>query len=31
MIWVTLILSMIAGYLVFWSGVVSLIGFAGWR
>lgn len=31
MIWVTLVLSMIAGYLVFWSGVVSLIGFGGWK
>ena len=31
MIWVTLVLSLIAGYLVFWAGVISLIGFAGWK
>ena len=31
MIWVTLVLSMIAGYLVFWAGVISLIGFGGWK
>ena len=31
MIWVTIVLSMIAGYLVFWAGVISLIGFAGWK
>ncbi len=31
MIWLTLVLSAIAGYLVFWAGVVSLIGFGGWR
>jgi len=31
MIWVTFALSMIAGYLVFWAGVISLIGFAGWK
>ena len=31
MIWVTVILSMIAGYMLFWSGVISLIGFAAWR
>lgn len=31
MIWVTIILSMIAAYTVFWAGVVSLIGFAGWK
>ncbi len=31
MIWLTIVLSMIAGYMVFWSGVISLIGFASWR
>ena len=31
MIWVTIVLSMIAAYLVFWAGVISLIGFAGWK
>jgi len=28
---VTLILSAIAGFLAFWAGTVSLIGFAGWK
>jgi hypothetical protein len=28
---VTLILAAIAGYLAFWAGVVSLIGFMGWK
>ena len=31
MIWVALVLSLIAGYLVFWAGVISLIGFGGWK
>ena len=31
MIWVTLVLAMIAGYLVVWAGVISLIGFGGWK
>ncbi len=31
MIWVTLVLSAILVYMLFWSGVISLIGFASWR
>jgi len=27
----TLVLSAVAGFMAFWAGVVSLIGFAGWR
>jgi hypothetical protein len=27
----TIVLSALAGFLVFWAGVVSLIGFMGWR
>ena len=31
MIYVTLILGAFAGFIAFWAGIVSLIGFAGWK